>query len=122
MDILVKINEIQAKMALGLESKRGALRDLGEQFPDQKMQEIFEELMEDTKEQGALDLLRAQITQIQMATTGMRENFGDGPGLYGSWPLALAGVKNNTLDPKDRPEDIIDTKKQGGWSKADFAP
>jgi len=71
MDILVKINEIQAKMALGLESKRGALRDLGEQFPDQKMQEIFEELMEDTKEQGALDLLRAQITQIQMATTGM---------------------------------------------------
>jgi hypothetical protein len=71
MDVLVKINEIQAKMALGLESKRGALRDLGEQFPDQKMQEIFEELLEDTKEQGALDLLRAQTAQIQMAATGM---------------------------------------------------
>ena len=71
LDLLVKINEIQAKMALGLESKRGALRDLGEQFPDQKMQEIFEELMEDMKEQGALNLLQAQTTQIQMATTGM---------------------------------------------------
>ena len=71
MDVLVKINEIQAKMALGLESKRGALRDLGEQFPDQKMQEIFEEILEDTKEQGALDLLRAQTAQIQMAATGM---------------------------------------------------
>jgi hypothetical protein len=71
MDTLVKINEVQAKMALGLESKRGALRDLGEQFPDQKMQEIFEELLEDTKEQGALDLIRAQLMQIQMAATGM---------------------------------------------------
>ena len=71
MDVLVTIQEIQAKMALGLESKRGALRDLGEQFPDQKMQEIFEELMEDTKEQGALQLLAAQTAQIQMAATGM---------------------------------------------------
>jgi len=60
--------------------------------------------------------------EVQARLKIMRENFGDGPGLYGSWPLALAGVKNNTLDPKDRPEDIIDTKKQGGWSKADFAP
>jgi len=68
---LVKINEIQAKMALGLESKRGALRDLGEQFPDQKVQEIFEELLEDTKEQAALDLIRAQLTQFQIAATGI---------------------------------------------------
>jgi hypothetical protein len=52
----------------------------------------------------------------------MQANFGDGPGLYGSWPVSLAGVKNNTLDPKDRPEDIIDTKKAGGWSDKDFAP
>src|SRR5580765_1421864 len=71
MDLLVKINEVQAKMALGLESKKGALRDLGEQFPDQKLQEIFEELMEDTKEQGALDLMRMQMQQIQMSMTGL---------------------------------------------------
>ena len=53
MDKLIKINEIQAMMAMNLESRRGALRDLGHSFPDQKLREIFEEVMEDTKEQGA---------------------------------------------------------------------
>ena len=71
MDILIKINEIQAKMAMSLESKRGALRDLGEEFPDQKMGEIFEEVMEDTKEQGALDMARAQIQAVIFGLTGM---------------------------------------------------
>ena len=41
--VLVKINEIQAKMAHGPGVQAGALRDLGEKFPEQKMQEIFEE-------------------------------------------------------------------------------
>jgi hypothetical protein len=58
-------------MAMGLESKRGALRDLGVQFPDQKMQEIFEEIVEDAKEQGALGLIQAQIAQFTMQATGM---------------------------------------------------
>jgi hypothetical protein len=71
MDTLIKINEIQAKMAMNLESRRGALRDLGEQFPDQKLREIFEEVMEDTKEQGALDLIRSQMAAFNMAATGM---------------------------------------------------
>jgi len=71
MDTLIKINEIQAKMAMGLESKRGALRDLGVQFPDQKVREIFEEVMEDTKEQGALSLMQSQIAQFIMQATGM---------------------------------------------------
>jgi len=71
MDTLIKINEAQAKMAMGLESKRGALRDLGTQFPDQKMREIFEELLEDTKEQGALDLIRMQIQAFTTMATGM---------------------------------------------------
>ena len=71
MDRLLKINEIQALMAMSLESRKGALRDLGEQFPDQKMREIFEEMMEDIKEQSALDLVRTQAQQFIMATTGM---------------------------------------------------
>jgi len=71
MDTLIKINEIQAKMAMNLESRRGALRDLGEQFPDQKLREIFEEVLEDTKEQGALDLIRSQLAAFNMAATGM---------------------------------------------------
>ena len=71
MDTLIKINEIQAKMAMSLESRRGALRDLGIQFPDQKIREIFEEVLEDTKEQGALDLIRSQIAAFTMMSTGM---------------------------------------------------
>jgi hypothetical protein len=71
MDRLLKINEIQALMAMSLESRKGALRDLGEQYPDQKLREIFEEMMEDLKEQGALDLIRLQVSQFQMASTGM---------------------------------------------------
>jgi hypothetical protein len=71
MDRLIKINEIQAMMAMNLESRRGALRDLGYAFPDQKMREIFEEVLEDTKQQGALDLIRGQINSFTMMATGM---------------------------------------------------
>lgn len=66
-DELIKLNEIQAKMGLGLESKRGALRELGEEFPDERTAEIYEELREDILSQGALDLLR---TGIQVAISG----------------------------------------------------
>jgi len=71
IDRLLKINEIQALMAMNLESRRGALRDLGVQFPDQKIREIFEEVMEDSKEQGALQLIQNQIAGFNMAATGM---------------------------------------------------
>jgi hypothetical protein len=71
MDTLIKINEIQARMAMNLESRRGALRDLGVQFPDQKIREIFEETMEDAKEEGAMNLIRSQIAAFNLAATGM---------------------------------------------------
>ena len=81
IDRLLKINEIQALMAMNLESRRGALRDLGVQFPDQKIREIFEEVMEDTKEQGALTLIQSQIAAFNMAATGMTP---DGQPLMGA--------------------------------------
>jgi len=71
VDQLIKLNELQAKMAMGLESKRGALRELGEEFPNEKMAEIFEELRDDSMDQGALELLNAQISASVMALTGM---------------------------------------------------
>jgi len=76
IDALIKLNEIQAKMALGLESKRGALKELSEAFPDEKMQEIFEELVRDARDQGALDLLHSQITAAIMAMTGIDRSEG----------------------------------------------
>lgn len=71
VDVLIKINEIQARMAMGLESKRGALRDMGEMFAEQKIAEINDEMMEDMKEQAALNLIQAQTAQFIMQATGM---------------------------------------------------
>lgn len=71
VDNLIKINEIQARMAMGLESKRGALRDMGELFVDQKLGEINDEMMEDMKEQAALNLIQAQASQFIIQATGM---------------------------------------------------
>ena len=71
MDTLIKLNELQAEMQMGLESKRGALKKMGAGFPDQKNQEVFEELSEDSKQQAALNLLNAQANQIILAATGM---------------------------------------------------
>jgi hypothetical protein len=79
IDTLVKLNEIQAKMALGLESIRGALHTLGEEFPDEKAREIFEEQVEDAKQQGALRMLKAQIDSSILQLTGMPPEGVDAP-------------------------------------------
>lgn len=71
VDQLIKLNEIQAKMMLGLESKRGAIKALGEEFPNEKMAEIYEELRDDAFDQGALDMIKAQIAAAVMALTGV---------------------------------------------------
>lgn len=71
IDQLIKLNEIQAKLALGLESKRGALRELGCEFPDEKMAEIFDEQLVEAKETGALDFIKAQIASAILRATGL---------------------------------------------------
>jgi len=77
VDILVKLNEITQKMQLGLESKRGALADLGEEFPDEKLAEIFAEILEDAKDQGALQLQTSAIQAAIMALTGIVPGTGE---------------------------------------------
>lgn len=70
VDVLIKLNEVQVKMSLGLESKRGALRILGEEFPNEKIAEIYEELRDDAFDQGALDMIQAKIAAAVMKLTG----------------------------------------------------
>jgi len=79
VDRLVVLNELQVKMGLGLESKRGALVELGEEFPDEKLQELFKELVDDAEQQAALELLRAQIAAFTAAQTGMMNPAGPQP-------------------------------------------
>lgn len=88
-DRLVALNEIQAGMALGLESKRGALKRLGEEFPDEKAEEIFQEMKEDLMEQAALNLYRAQADAFTMGATGLLP--GPGPDGQQSTPAPPTG-------------------------------
>jgi hypothetical protein len=71
LDKLVLLNELQQKMSMGLESKEGALRALGEEFPEEKLQEIRSELMADAEAEGALNLLKVQINKQIIDLTGM---------------------------------------------------
>lgn len=79
VDVLITLNEIQAKLALGLESKRGALKILGEEFPNEKMSEVFEEQMEDAMDTGTLEMFNAQIQQAVFVATGMLPPDGAAP-------------------------------------------
>ncbi len=71
IDKLIALNEIQMEMALGLESKRGALKKLGEAYPAEKLEELLNELHQDALEQGALDLLNSQIMVLISMMTGL---------------------------------------------------
>ena len=71
LDKLIALNEIQTKLGMGLESKEGALRTLGEEFPEEKLQEIRQELITDAEADGALQLIKIQIQKQIMDMTGM---------------------------------------------------
>jgi hypothetical protein len=71
LDKLIALNEIQTKMSMGLESREGALRTLGEEFPNEKLEEIRAELIADAQSDGALNLLKGQINSAILALTGM---------------------------------------------------
>jgi len=71
VDQTIKLTEIQAKQALGLESNIGALRDLGVEFPDEKFQEIFEEKMVDLEQDSAMQIRRAMAAAVVQKLTGL---------------------------------------------------
>jgi len=83
LDKLIVLNEIQTKMQMNLESRKGALRTLGEEFPDEKLDEIRTELIEDAKADGALNLIRSQINSAIASLTGLlpeNQNLEPAPG------------------------------------------
>ena len=70
-DVLVKLNELMVKLQLGLESKKGALKELGEQFPDEKLQELLLEQIDDLNMDAAKRIKTAQIDAAIIALTGI---------------------------------------------------
>jgi hypothetical protein len=85
LDKLIVLNEIQSKLALGLESKAGALRQLGEEFPYEKLDEIRSELISDAKADGAVKLVQTQIENEIASLTGMLS------GGLGGQPVPVGG-------------------------------
>jgi hypothetical protein len=71
LDKLVLLNELSQKISMGLESKEGALRALGEEFPEEKLDEIRREMKEDAIADGALKLVQVQVQKQIMDMTGM---------------------------------------------------
>ena len=90
LDKLIALDEIQTLLSLGLESKEGALRVLGEEFPAEKLNEIRQELMDDATADGALKLLQTQIEQEIMDLTG------SAPGMVGQGPAGAPGAASST--------------------------
>jgi Phage portal protein, SPP1 Gp6-like len=96
IDKLIKINELMSLMQLGLESKRGALKELGHENPDEKLAELLDELIDDAKDQGGLDLLKAQIMDVIMLNTfsGAAQMQQGTAGASGGNDVASAGGPN----------------------------
>jgi hypothetical protein len=97
LDKLIVLNEIKGKMDMGLESREGALRQLGEEFPDEKLEEIRSELIADAKADGALQLVRNQIASSIASLTGILPDGtlpeGQNPGQgVGPGPAGQPGV------------------------------
>ena len=97
LDKLIVLNEIQQKMNLNLESREGALRQLGEEFPDEKLEEIRAELIQDAKSDGALNLVKQQINAAITSLTGMMPDGTMPPGAApgdgtGPGPMGQPGV------------------------------
>ena len=100
-------------MAAGLESKEGALRALGEEFPEEKLVEIREELKEDAKADGALQLVKIQVQKAIMDMTGMM------PGPDGTsavpltpTPLGDGDVLGDGIQGPETPENVKDPAQQ----------
>lgn len=79
LDKLVLLNEIQMLSQMGLESREGALRMLGEEFPEEKLEEIRNELRDDALSDGALTMIKTQIQKEIMDLTGMMPGVDGGP-------------------------------------------
>jgi hypothetical protein len=97
LDKLIALNEIQSLLSLGLESKEGALRVLGEEFPAEKLNEIRKELQDDAVADGALKLLQTQIEQEIMELTGTMPP--PEPGAPGAGKGADAGISAPMVPP-----------------------
>ena len=122
LDKLIVLSEIQQKMQMGLESREGALRQLGEEFPDEKLEEIRSELISDAKADGALQLIQNQIAASIASLTGIlpsgevppgaKPGDGTGPGPFGQ-PGVISPLEKGVLEELQQTQVDLVTKAYG---------
>jgi hypothetical protein len=100
LDKLIALNEIQSLLSLGLESKEGALRTLGEEFPAEKLNEIRQELLDDATADGALRLLQTQIDTEIASLTGSLPGSAGAPIMEQGKPVGGNGGEQPVMQPK----------------------
>ena len=108
LDKLIALNEIQSLLSLGLESKEGALRTLGEEFPAEKLNEIRQELLDDATADGALKLLQTQIETEIAQLTGSLVGTGGAPLMQDGQPAAGAPSTGTTTPPMQPVAPVMD--------------
>ena len=113
LDKLIVLNEIQTKIGMGLESKEGALRHLGEEFPEEKLAEIRSELRDDAVSDGALQLIKVQIQKEIQDMTGMMPG-PDGNSAIPLQPTQLADgdIMGDKIEGAPTPENLADPATQ----------
>jgi hypothetical protein len=116
LDKLIALNEAQTMLSLGLESKEGALRALGEEFPAEKMQEIRQELMDDAKADGALQMLKNEIAAEITKLTGFMPGPDGQPGQPMMNPesgMPMAGQPGAASPVLDEAQAMVAAGEQG---------
>jgi hypothetical protein len=107
---------------MGLESREGALRQLGEEFADEKLEEIRSERISDAKADGALQLIQNQIAASIASLTGILPNGepppgskpgdGTGPGPFGQ-PGVVSPLEKGVLEELQQVQVDLVTKAYG---------
>jgi hypothetical protein len=101
-DLVVKLNEIMMKMQMGLESKVGALLELGEEYPSEKRQELWEQQILEAKMDGAAQLIKAEIAAAVAELTGIvPEGMGEP---VPPPPTATPNADGQSAQPIDMPK------------------
>jgi hypothetical protein len=103
VDSLIKLSEIEKKMMLNLESRRGAMRDMGEQFPDEKLEELFLETKEDLVHAAAIDIIKSKIQAFIMEAFGVIPEGGGQPVPPEPAPAGGTGGAASAPAPKPTP-------------------
>jgi hypothetical protein len=114
-DPIIKLQELTQKQELGIESRKGMLAAMGEEFPDEKLAELEEEQMRDADMAAAMRVRNAYVDAAIMSLTGVIPAEGGEPvpseapepGNSASTATAPQQVTPNNIELPPRVKELI---------------